>query len=65
MKRYSLETLQKKLEKWEAKYYEETMKPLNTRGYKSPNMAAWDRARTRVIELKEAIAEKKKEMGVA
>ena len=41
------------------------MKPINTRGYKSPNMAAWDRARTRVIELKEAIAEKKKEMGVA
>ena len=65
MKRYSLETLQKKLEKWEAKYYEETMKPHNPRGYKSPNMAAWDRARTRVIELKEAIAEKKKDMGVA
>ena len=65
MRNYSIETLQKRLDKWEEKYRKETMKPYNPRGYRSPNMAAWDRARTRVIELKEAIAEKKKEMEAA
>ena len=65
MRNYSLKTLQKKLEKWERIYHEETMKPYNPRGYRHPNMALWDRARTRVIELKEALAEKKKELGVA
>lgn len=64
MRNYKLETLEKMLAKWETKYYEETVKPYNPRGYKSPSMAAWDKARTRVAELKAAIAEKKKELEV-
>ena len=59
---YSLQTLQKMLERWETKYYEETIKPQNPRGYRMPNMNAWNKARTRVEELKAAIKEKKKEM---
>ena len=62
MRNYSLATLEKMLSKWKTKYYEETAKPYIPRGYRSPSLAAWDKARTRVLELEAAIAEKKKEM---
>lgn len=62
MRNYSLATLEKMLSRWKTKYYEETAKPYNLRGYRSPSLAAWDKARTRVLELEAAIAEKKKEM---
>ena len=62
MRNYSLATLEKMLSRWKTKYYEETAKPHNPRGYRLPSLAAWDKARTRVLELEAAIAEKKKEM---
>ena len=62
MKNYKLETLEKMLSRAKERYYQETAKPCNPRGYKMPNMNAWNRARDRYYELEEAIRIKKKEM---
>ncbi len=67
MRNYSLETLEKMLERAKKKYDKETVRPHGNWGdgmrlSKLPSLKAWERARERVQELEAAIAEKKKEM---
>ena len=57
-KNYSLATLKKMLARAEERYYRETVKPCNPRGYHHPSMRAWSEARERVMRLKREIAEK-------
>ena len=57
-RRYSLETLKKMLERAEARYYEETVKPCVPRGYHQPSTKAWERAEERVMELRREICER-------
>ena len=59
---YSLATLKKMLENAETRYYRETVKPCNPRGYHQPSMRAWSEARDRVMRLKQEIAEKEAEL---
>lgn len=61
-KRHSLETLQKMLANAEKRYYEETVKPYNPRGYRQPSLRAWNKAQDRVKTLRREIEERKAEM---
>ena len=67
MRNYSLATLEKMREKAYEKYYKETVKPHGHWGdgmrlSKLPSLSAWEKARTRLAELDEAIAKKKAEV---
>ena len=67
MRNYSLATLEKMREKAYEKYCKETAKPHGNWGdgmrlSKLPSLAAWEKARTRLAELDEAIAKKKAEV---
>lgn len=61
-RRYSLKTLYKMLERAEKRYYEETIKPCDPRGYHQPSMRAWERAQERVMELKREISVREAEL---
>ena len=66
MRNYSLATLEKMREKAYEKYCKETVKAHGNWGdgmrlSKLPSLAAWEKARTRLAELDEAIAKKKAE----
>lgn len=62
-RRYSLTTLRKMLARAETRYFEETVKPCEPRGYHQPSMTAWVKAQERVMELKREIAEREAEQN--
>ena len=62
-RRYSLTTLRKMLARAEMRYFEETVKPCEPRGYHQPSMTAWVKAQERVMELKREIAEREAEQN--
>ena len=67
MKNYTLETLNKMLDKQEEKYYQLTIKPCGNWGdgmrlSKLPSITQWERCEERIKELKEAISKKKQEI---
>lgn len=47
----------------EMRYFEETVKPCEPRGYHQPSMTAWVKAQERVMELKREIAEREAEQN--